>query len=90
MDSFSVIEIVMIALGSIIFALIVMLALRSFNLWYWRINDLIKQQKELIEILKPQSPTQAVLSDKWLCQGCNTMNDVSNHYCKKCKSERVI
>ncbi len=90
MDSFSTIEIVMIALGSIIFSLLVMLALRQFNLWYWRINDLISQQKELIDILKPKPSAQNPIPATWICQACNTENVVSDHYCKKCKSEKVI
>lgn len=39
-------------LGLIAFVIVAFILLREFNCWYWKINERIKLQKEVVELLK--------------------------------------
>lgn len=42
---------------ALIVGVIVFLILREFNLWYWKVNELVRDQKELIRIQQLQADT---------------------------------
>ena len=80
-------ETISIIIVGVVISTLIMLLLRKFFLWYYGIADLLRNQRELIEILKPKHPDN-IIPDKWFCDNCKTENIQSDVFCKKCKSEK--
>lgn len=80
-------ESLLISFFGVIGAIILMILLRGFFLWYWGVKEITANQREIIKLLKGNLPADPV-SDTWVCQQCQNENSKSDVFCKKCKSER--
>lgn len=74
---------------SLLASIVLFFVSRPINLWYWRIDDSIKNQEDQIRLLKKLAGEEVITeaiteSTPWECIKCEHQNPNTTYQCENC------